>query len=127
MNSTEIIAGIQKEIESNGIVPGSITPMLKELREIALTDENPRLVRVLRLTYEHIEENDAFLIPIPQDEAIDEETGEVIASDEPQDELEGNLDLQKESLLYLVALTSDPLNKSNFAELKDYIDAFMNF
>ena len=59
-NAQKIIKALQAEVISNGIVANTIVPELKKLREFALLEEKPVLVKALRLAYEHIEENNDF-------------------------------------------------------------------
>jgi len=64
---------------------------------------------------EHIEENEVFAIPIPQDEPlIDEETGEEI---EPEN---SEIITGSESLLYLVNLIKKSENPENKTEIREY-------
>jgi len=114
----KIIEKMQKDVEANGIQVSSLVPELKALREVAVAEKQPRLAMTLRLTCEHLEENEGFMIPIPEEMEIDEEGNEVGVTQ--QDDLEDNVDAQKESLQYLIAIISDPNNKSNYAELNDY-------
>jgi hypothetical protein len=64
------------------------------------------VVKVLRLTYEHIEANDSFLIPMLEEE---DEDVEIEVENEPV-----------ESLKYLIALIRNLKNKVNIADLKEY-------
>ena len=73
-NAQKIIKALQAEVISNGIVANTIVPELKKLREFALLEEKPVLVKALRLAYEHIEENDDFLVNVPSDEPIEEDS-----------------------------------------------------
>jgi len=94
----------------NGIIINTIVEDLKELRPYAVEDENPLLAKVIRLTYEHIENFQAFNIPIPEDEPLDENE-EVSASSEfdPQ-----------ESLDYLLSIMFDTTIKNNQMDLREY-------
>lgn len=114
-NAQKLIKQIQGEIVSNGIVADTIVPELKKLREFALLEENPVVVKALRLAYEHIEKNNDFLIEIPSDEPVDEnEVNEFTSSN-------------TESLNYLLSLMLDLENKHNIVDLKDYNNLMKEF
>lgn len=109
----KLINKILSDLDHAGIIINTLVDDLKELRTFAKKEENPLLVKTLRLAYEHIEENETFDIPIPDDEPIDSEEGEVLA-------VEHNA---VESIHYLVSLFKDPNNKHNIIDLKAYRDA----
>lgn len=111
-NAQKIIKALQAEVISNGIVAKTIVPELKKLREFALLEEKPVLVKALRLAYEHIEENDDFLVNIPTDEPI-EENVEIT-----------NDNSSTESFTYFMSLMLDLDNKHNVADLKEYNQQF---
>lgn len=120
-NAQKLINKIQKDLFKNGFVAETLVTDLKKLREYALEEQNPVLVKALRLTYEHIEANNAFLIPIPDDEPFE--------SDEEENETklefakENNLD----SLDYLISLFLDLENKTNVADIREYNKLFKKF
>lgn len=114
-NAQKIIKSLQAEVVANGIVTENIVPQLKKLREFALLEEKPVLVKALRLAYEHIEENNDFLIGIPSDEPIEEEL-EINATN-----------TNSESFNYFLSLMLDLNNKHNIADLKDYNQQFQSF
>ena len=116
----KLIDKILSELDHAGIILNTVVDDLKELRTYALEQQNPLLVKVLRLTYQHLEENETFLIPIPDDEPIEEEGEEVMATES------GDHD-PKESLAYLVALFKDVNNKMNILDLRAYRDALNEF
>ncbi|MBL4593085.1 MAG: hypothetical protein JKX68_04620, partial [Flavobacteriales bacterium] len=74
MESTEgnkLIEKLQKTLAKDGIKKiDAISNGLKELRPFALDEQDPTLTKVTRLTYEHIDENKTFNIPLPPEEAI---------------------------------------------------------
>ncbi len=118
----KLITKILSELDHAGIIINTVTDDLKELRPYALEEQNPLLVKVIRLTYEHIEANQTFAIAIPDDEPIEVEEGEeVMAAD-----LDENHD-PKESLAYLVSLFKDLNNKMNILDLKAYRDALNEY
>ncbi|WP_299253270.1 hypothetical protein [uncultured Aquimarina sp.] len=115
----KLIDKILTDLEKSGINTDTLIEDLKALRSYALEQQVPLVVKVLRLTYEHIEENDSFLIPIPDDEPIEEEENE-----ENEAPVTKNEDINPvESLMYLVSLFKDIKNKMNVMDLTDYRDA----
>ncbi|MEW5675380.1 hypothetical protein ABGT15_03615 [Flavobacterium enshiense] len=115
----KLINKIQLDLFKNGFDAKPLVTDLKKLREYALEEQNPVLVKAIRLAYEHIEENGAFLIAIPDDEPIEgfEENNDISSS------TENNM----ESLDYLLNLFTDLKNKNNISDLKEYNKAFMAF
>lgn len=111
-NAQRIIKALQADVISNGIVAKTIVPELKKLREFALLEEKPVLVKALRLAYEHIEENNDFLVNIPSDEPIEEDS-------EINSESSAS-----ESFTYFMSLMLDLDNKHNLADLKEYNQQF---
>ena len=69
----ELIDKILENLDKTGIDTETLIDNIKELRTYALEEQIPLVVKVLRLTYEHIESNNSFLIPILDDEPTDEE------------------------------------------------------
>ncbi len=114
--ANKLVDKIIEDLGKTGINSDTLIDDLKELRTYALEEQVPLVVKVLRYTYEHIEENDSFLIPIPDDEPIDEETTSS-DNDTVKDPVE--------SLKYLISLTKSLNNKMNISDLKDYRDALM--
>lgn len=119
-SAQKLINKMQLDLFKNGFDAERLIADLKKLREYSLEEQNPVLTKALRLTYEHLEANGAFLIPIPDDESIDEDA-EVISDSNLSNE--NNL----ESLEYLISLFSDLNNKNNLLDLKEYNKAFLAF
>ena len=113
----KLIDKIIKNLDKTGINTDVLIDDIKELRTYALEAQIPLVVKVLRLAYEHIEENKSFLIPILDDEPI-EEDGAIEAN-------EGSSPV--ESLKYLIALIKNLNNKGNVADLKEYRDLLNSF
>jgi hypothetical protein len=118
-SAQKLINKIQVNLFKNGFDAETLVADLKKLREFSMEENNPVLTKALRLTYEHIEANGAFLIPIPDDEPIEGE--EVEKSEEAS--TENNL----ESLEYLISLFSDLSHKNNLADLREYNKALQEF
>ena len=77
------------------------------MREIALKEQDPLVTKVLRLTYEYLQENEAFDVQAQFEE--DEEGNEYPLEIE-----------DKENLLYLLNLLKNADHKLNREEIKDY-------
>ncbi len=114
----KLIDKILTDLEDSGINTDTLIEDIKNLRSYALEAQIPLAVKVLRLTCEHIEENDSFLIPIPDDEPIDgNEEGTVVNTEEAVNPVE--------SLVYLISLFKDLRNKMNLMDLSDYRNALL--
>ncbi|MGL4582562.1 MAG: hypothetical protein ACRCVU_06220 [Flavobacterium sp.] len=112
-NALKLIKKIQSDLIADGLVVENIVADLQKLREFALLEEKPVLVKSIRLAYEHILNNNAFLIAIPSDEPVeDEEEG----ATKPEQEAKNDT----ESLQYLLSLYKDINNKHNLEDLRDY-------
>jgi hypothetical protein len=119
-SAQKLINKIQVNLFKNGFNAETLVADLKKLREYSLEENNPVLTKALRLTYEHIEANGAFLVPIPDDEPIE---GEELVTDGTGAGTENNL----ESLEYLVSLFSDLTHKNNLSDLREYNKALQEF
>lgn len=107
----KLLNKIQRDLMRNGIITNTLVEDLKELRPYAVEEQNPLLAKVIRLTFEHIEEYQTFDIPIPEDEPVEgfEDENEETSAVDPQ-----------ESLDYLLSLMAEPKNKVNALELREY-------
>lgn len=113
----QLIEKIQKEISSKKHDFSSIIEDLKKVREITMDMNNPVLTKALRLSFEHLEVNNAFLIEIPNDDPIDEES----ETEKEVYSTENNL----ESFNYFLSLLVDCSKKNNLLDLKEYNKAFI--
>lgn len=113
----KLLDKIQRDLMRNGIIVNTMVEDLKELREYAVEEEDPLLAKVIRLTYEHIENYQTFDIPIPDDEPL-EETEETTATPESSPE---------ESLDYLLSLMNDTSIKNNEIDLREYSQALQEY
>lgn len=98
-----IVAGVEKD----GILYKGIVEDLKELREQALKEQDPLVVKVLRLCYEYLQDRQAFDVQAQYEE--DEEGNEYPIEIE-----------DKDNLLYLLNLLKNADHKINREEIKDY-------
>jgi hypothetical protein len=101
---------IIKMVEKEGVHAPKLIDELKALRAKALEEKDPLVVKVLRLTYEYLGENESFGVEGQFEE--DEEGNEYPLEIE-----------EKENLLYLLSLLKNAEQKVNREELKDYRDA----
>jgi hypothetical protein len=115
----KLIDKILADLDRNGIVTNTIVSDLQNLRPFAIQEEDPSLTKVIRLAYEHIEENKGFNVPIPEDEEI-EEGVELV-------KIELTEETKVESLSYLVSLMKDAMKTANRTDLLEYRDALMEF
>ena len=118
-SALKLINKIQLDLFKTGFDAEKIVADLKKLREYSLEENNPVLTKALRLTYEHIEANGAFLVPIPDDEPLD---GEAVFTDVAKSS-ENNM----ESLEYLISLFSDLTHKNNLSDLREYNKLLLEF
>jgi hypothetical protein len=102
----QIIANVEKK----GLEAPKLIEDLKELREMALLEQDPLVVKSLRLTYEFLHENECFDVEAQYEE--DEEGNEYPIEIE-----------DKENLLYFLNLLKNADHKINREEIKDYRSA----
>ena len=98
---------IIEKVEKEGILYKGIVEDLKELREQALKEQDPLVVKVLRLCYEFLQDRQSFDVQAQYEE--DEEGNEYPIEIEDQ-----------ENLLYLLNLLKNADHKINREEIKDY-------
>ena len=96
LKANELVAQIIKEIEKNSVKPEKLIPLLKELRELAKTEEDPLLIRSIRLVCEHLETNGGWEFQTLED----------------SEEVE-------ENLTYLISLYEKSDNKYNRDEIRE--------
>lgn len=108
-----------------------ITPemieLMKKVRERFIELELPSMVKVLRLTYEHVdaEGNFDFVYTGPKPEEEEEEAAEgeePTEAEAPEEEVEeaSAEDLGLSSFEYLLQLLSKPTNKYNREEIREF-------
>ncbi|MFY8067635.1 MAG: hypothetical protein RSE15_01535 [Flavobacterium sp.] len=113
----KLIEKIQKDLLQNKFEVSKIVDDLKKIREISLELNNPVVTKALRLAYEHLASNNAFLIGIPDDEPIDSKEGTVATSISEENNIE--------SFNYFLSLFTDLTKKNNVLDLKEYNKAFL--
>ena len=105
--ANEKLNSILEKVEKNGVSAKGVIEDLKDLREIAQKEQDPLVTKVLRLTYEYLQEKTTFDVQAQFEE--DEEGNEYPI------EIEDN-----ENLLYLLNLLRNADHKVNREEIKDY-------
>jgi hypothetical protein len=109
--ASKIIESIDQTIGKDGLDNKKLIPKLKELRELAREEEDPLVVKTLRLIYEYLEENNAFdIVPAV---IVDEEDEE----EEPEEPMDLT---DTENLQYLMQLIAKSENPYNREEIKGY-------
>lgn len=106
----KLIKAIIEDLNTSGIQVEKQVENIKKLRALAVEEEQPVVAKSLRLVYEHLEEFETFVAPIPQEEVFDEE-GELIE----QEKVTGS-----DSLVYLMNLIKQCENKLNLSEIREY-------
>ena len=101
------IQSIIKLVEDKGILAEGLIDELKALREFGLKEKDPLVTKVIRLSYEYLEENKSFDVEAQYEE--DEDGGEYPLEIE-----------DKENFLYLLNLLLNADHKINREEIKDY-------
>lgn len=101
-----LVSKIATEFDINYIIAE-----LKEVREIALEENDPLLVRILRQSYEYLAENQAFDVTVEKDYSEDEDGEEIETLKEPG--------TNEENLSYLLNLIIKSENKFNREEIKE--------
>ena len=115
----KLIEKILKDLLQNEFEVSKIVDDLKKIREISLELNNPVVTKALRLAYEHLASNNAFLIGIPDDEPIDSKEGTVETSISEENNIE--------SFNYFLSLFTDLTKKNNVLDLKEYNKAFLAY
>ena len=112
----KLINKLISDVEHNGIIINTVVEDLKALRSFTLSEQIPLLAKATRLSAEHIEANETFAIPIPQDDPVDEDDIVEALDSDP-----------KESLHYFFCLIKDIDKKANEEELREYVKALNEY
>jgi len=107
----EKLSKIIQSVEQNGVQAENLIEDLKALREIAKMEKDPLVVKLLRFTYEYLQENGAFDV---EGQFEEDEEGNRFPVEGIEDQ---------ENLVYLLSLLQNAEQKVNREELKDYRDA----
>ncbi len=112
----KLIDKIISDLDQNGIVTNTLIEDLKELRPYSVEEKRPVVAKAIRQIYEHVEEFDTFAIPIPEDEEILDEEGEVVNTNTANTG-------PTESLLYLMSLIRNEEHRQNKQEIRLFNEA----
>jgi len=122
------LEAIIKDVNKNGIIAENMIKQLTELREIAKVEQDPLVVKTLRLVYFYIEDEGHFDLNLLAEEEIEElEEEEVTAETEEEieeEEEEVNFELvedfeeRRENFIYFLNLILDSQNEYNRIELR---------
>ena len=129
IEGNKLIVKMQIDLAKKGINKAALIKGLQELRPFALEEKDPTLTKVIRLTYEHIENNGTFNIPIPADEEIADDLGDD-NHEEVAHLIVNTIETDKdrvESLNYLLSLMLGRTNSSNREEMYVYRDALKEY
>lgn len=110
LRANQKLEQIIADVEKKGLEAPKLIDDLKELREMALLEQDPLVVKSLRLTYEFLQENQCFDVEAQYEE--DEEGNEYPIEIE-----------DKDNLLYFLNLLKNAEHKINREEIKDYRSA----
>ncbi len=106
--ANQLIKKILSDLDHTGIIFNTLSENLKKLREFAVSENQPVVAKALRLAYEHLDEFETFVAPIPTEDEYDEEN--------PPEKITGS-----ESMIYFINLIKKPDNPINKQELRSYI------
>ena len=131
------IDSIADDVNKNGIIAENMIKELKELRELAIIEKDPLLVKTMRLVYTYIEDEGSFDLNLLEEEEIDDiesldevegegEEGIVIEEEKEEEEaveeiyefsIVEEFEEKKENFLYFLSLLKDSQNEYNRIEL----------
>jgi hypothetical protein len=122
------LEAIIEDVNKNGIIAENMVEQLNELREIAKVEQDPLVVKTLRLVYNYIEDEGHFDLNLLAEEEIEEleEEEEIIAEagEEEEEEEEVNFETvedfeeRRENFIYFLNLFLDSQNEYNRVELR---------
>ncbi|MCH8534709.1 MAG: hypothetical protein LAT51_06535 [Flavobacteriaceae bacterium] len=112
--ANQLIRNILNDLDHTGIIFNTLSANLKKLREYAVADTLPVVAKALRLAYEHLDEYETFVAPIPTEDEYDEEN--------PPEKITGT-----ESMIYFINLIKKPENPVNKQEIRSYIAFLEDF
>lgn len=118
--ANSLIQQISKSILKSGIDVETIVPQLQTLREMAIKEEDPLLIRSIRMAYQHLESYDAWTYPVikPEEGEEGEETEE---TEEPESYT------AEEHFDYLLSLWEKSDNSYNRDEMRKIANELTDF
>lgn len=122
------LEAIIKDVKKNGIIAENMIEQLTALREIAKVEQDPLVVKTLRLVSFYIEDEGHFDLNLLAEDEIEEVDEEEITSEieneEEEEEEEVNFELvedfeeRRENFIYFLNLILDSQNEYNRIELR---------
>ena len=122
------LEAIVEDVNKNGIVAENLIKQLTALREIAKVEQDPLVVKTLRLVYFYIEDEGHFDLNLLAEEEIEElEEEELQLPEGNEEELEEeevfietveDFEERRENFIYFLNLIKDAQNEYNRIELK---------
>lgn len=121
------LEAIIKDVNKNGIIAENMVKQLNELREIAKVEQDPLVVKTLRLVFTYIEDEGHFDLNLLAEEEIEElEEEEIIEETEEEEEEEEEVHFEtvedfeerRENFIYFLNLVLDSQNEYNRVELR---------
>jgi hypothetical protein len=94
--ANKILDQLTQDIEKNGVRPEENIPLIQQIREFALKENDPLITRALRLLWQHLESNGAFQLTFLEE-----------------------AETQEENLLYMLNLCKKSENTYNRDELRE--------
>lgn len=88
---------IIEDVNKNGIIAENMVSQLKELREIAKVEQDPLVVKILRLAYIYIEDEGYFDLDLLAEDEIEDLEEEV---NEDEKEAEENKEEEEEEVFF---------------------------
>jgi len=123
----KLIKKILDDLDHAGIITNTLVEDLKKLRPFAVEEKQPVIAKSIRLTYEHLEENFTFDIPIPEDEPVEDEEEGFESEGFEVEGFEAEEFNADQSLMYLIKLIKNSDNKMNIEEIREYNEALQNY
>ena len=124
------VEAIIEEVNKKGIIAENMIKQLTELREIAKVEQDPLVVKTLRLVYSYIEDEGHFDLNLLAEDEIEEleeeeitaETEEEVEVEEEEEEVNFELvedfEERRENFIYFLNLIHDSQNEYNRIELR---------
>lgn len=115
--ANKLIEKIQNGLREEGLEYGDLVSDLQELRPYAIEEKDPMVTRVIRTSWEHLNEFEGWFISLPEEEEDE---------DEPLI-LEEGMDEETNSFYYMISLLLNTKNERNRVEIKHYRDQLKDY
>lgn len=131
LKAQQKVDSIIQDVTKNGIIAENMIKELKDLREIVRVEQDPLVIKTLRLVYTYIEDEGSFDLNLLEEEEIEEieeeeEDGTDAEAQEEEEEEEEiyefsrveDFEEKRENFLYFLSLIKESENEYNRKELK---------